>query len=76
MLTFERVLAVFAEKVLADKGLRTLLVERHKLPRYKSCAGVLIQKTMDLVRRYYGQNVPAVRNVYPSGKPGHDLHGR
>ena len=37
---------------------RVLLVERHKLPRYKSCSGVLIQKSMDLVRRYYGQDVP------------------
>ena len=43
-----------AAKVLAEKGLRVLLVERHKLPRYKSCSGVLIQKSMDLVRRYYG----------------------
>lgn len=39
-----------AAKVLADKELHVLLVERHKLPRYKSCSGVLIQKTMDLVR--------------------------
>lgn len=37
-----------AAKVLADKGLHILLVERHKLPRYKSCSGVLIQKSMDL----------------------------
>jgi len=39
-----------AAKVLAEKGLHVLAVERHKLPRYKSCSGVLIQKTMDLVR--------------------------
>ena len=31
-------------KVLAERGLHVLLVERHKLPRYKSCSGVLIQK--------------------------------
>lgn len=47
-----------AAKVLAEKGFRVLLVERHKLPRYKSCSGVLIQKTLDLVRRYYGKDVP------------------
>ncbi len=47
-----------AAKVLAEKGLRVLLVEQHKLPRYKSCSGVLIQKTMDLVRRYFGEDVP------------------
>lgn len=47
-----------AANVLAEKGLHVLLVERHKLPRYKSCSGVLIQKTMDLVRRYFGEDVP------------------
>lgn len=47
-----------AAKVLAGRGLHPLLVERHKLPRNKSCSGVLIQKTVDLVRRYYGQEVP------------------
>ena len=54
-----------AAKVLADKGLHVLLVERHKLPRYKSCSGVLIQKTMDLVRRYYGQDVPLSATCTP-----------
>ena len=54
-----------AAKVLADKGLHVLLVERHKLPRYKSCSGVLIQKTMDLVRGYYGQDVPLSATCTP-----------
>ena len=54
-----------AAKVLAEKGLRVLLVERHKLPRYKSCSGVLIQKSMDLVRRYYGQDVPLSATCTP-----------
>ena len=54
-----------AAKVLADKGLHVLLVERHKLPRYKSCSGVLIQKSMDLVRRYYGQDVPLPATCAP-----------
>ena len=47
-----------AAKRLAESGLHVLLVERHKLPRYKSCSGVLIQKSMDLVRRCCGQDVP------------------
>lgn len=47
-----------AAKVLAERGLRVLLAERHKLPRYKSCSGVLIQKSMDLVRSCYGKDVP------------------
>ena len=54
-----------AAKVLADKGLHVLLVERHKLPRYKSCSGVLIQKTMDLVQRYCGQAVPLSATCTP-----------
>ena len=59
-----------AAKVLADKGLYVLLVERHKLPRYKSCSGVLIQKTMDLVRRYYGQDVPLSATCTPVENQG------
>jgi len=35
-----------AAKTLADMGYRVLIVERFKLPRYKSCSGVLIKKTM------------------------------
>ena len=54
-----------AAKVLAEKGLHVLLVERHKLPRYKSCSGVLIQKTMDLVRRYFGEDVPLSATCTP-----------
>ncbi len=44
-----------AAKVLTGKGLHILLAERHELPRRKSFAGVLSQKTIDLVQRYYGQ---------------------
>ena len=47
-----------AAKALAEKGFCVLLVERHKLPRYKSCSGVLIQKTLDLVRLCFGKDVP------------------
>ena len=68
-----------AAKVLAEKGLRVLLVERHKLPRYKSCSGVLIQKSMDLVRRYYGQDVPLSATCTPVENRGMiftDVKGR
>lgn len=47
-----------AAKTLAEKGRRVLLVERFKMPRYKSCSGQLIQKTLDLVEAYYGEPVP------------------
>ncbi len=38
-----------ASKVLAEKGYKVLLVEKFKVPRYKSCSGVLIKKSMELV---------------------------
>lgn len=59
-----------AAKTLAERGLRVLLVERHKLPRYKSCSGILIQKTMDLVRRCYGEDVPHSAACTPAENRG------
>lgn len=47
-----------AAKVLAEGGARVLLTERCKLPRYKSCSGMLIKKTVDLVREIFGEEVP------------------
>lgn len=32
-----------AAKILAEKGLKVLLVEKFKLPRHKSCSGILIK---------------------------------
>ncbi len=42
-----------AAKILAENGCKVLLAERCKLPRYKSCSGQLIQKTLDLVQMYF-----------------------
>lgn len=47
-----------AAKVLAEKGYRVLLVEKFKMPRYKSCSGILIKKTMALTNLYFGAPVP------------------
>lgn len=47
-----------AAKALSDNGWSVLLVERFTLPRYKSCSGVLIRKSMELCSRYFGENVP------------------
>lgn len=59
-----------AAKVLAEKGFRTLLVERCALPRYKSCSGQLIQKTLKLVQAYFGKAVPASVTCAPSENRG------
>ena len=47
-----------AAKVLAEKGYKVLLVEKFRMPRYKSCSGVLIKKSMELVKKYFGEAVP------------------
>lgn len=47
-----------AAKILAENGQKILLVEKFKMPRYKSCSGQLIKKTIDLVQSYFGKTVP------------------
>ena len=59
-----------AAKVLADRGLRVLLAEKCALPRYKSCSGVLIKRSMDLVKLYFGENVPLSVTCEPAENRG------
>ena len=59
-----------AARTLAEKGRRVLLVERCKMPRYKSCSGQLIQKTLDLVQAYYGEPVPDSTMCTPTENRG------
>ena len=59
-----------ASKVLAEKGYQVLLVEKFKMPRYKSCSGVLIKKSMDLVKTYFGEDVPASAMCTPTENRG------
>lgn len=59
-----------AAKVLAEKGFHTLLVEKSKMPRYKSCSGQLIQKTLNLVQAYFGEPVPASVTCTPPENRG------
>ena len=47
-----------AAKTLAQSGLSVLLLEKFGLPRYKSCSGQLIKKSIDLVQKYFGAEVP------------------
>lgn len=48
-----------AAKTLAEKGRKTLLVEKFSLPRYKSCSGVLIKKSLNLLQLYFRSPPPA-----------------
>lgn len=59
-----------AARTLAHAGYKVLLVEKFKLPRYKSCSGVLIKKTMDLVSLYFGESVPDVTMCTPTENRG------
>ena len=54
-----------AAKVLVDSGYSVLILERMKLPRYKSCSGCLIKKTMELVRLYFDEEVPSEVTCQP-----------
>lgn len=59
-----------AAKVLAENGKKVLLVEKFKMPRYKSCSGVLIQKSMNLVQQYFGEAVPESTMCAPTDNRG------
>ncbi len=59
-----------AAKVLSDRGYKVLLVEKFKLPRYKSCSGVLIKKTIDLVKLHFGKEIPAFTMCTPTQNRG------
>ena len=59
-----------AAKILADKGPKVILLERCSMPRYKSCSGILIKKTLELVEKYYGEKVPATATCSPAKNKG------
>lgn len=59
-----------AAKILAENGRKVLLAEKFKLPRYKSCSGQLIKKSLDLVERYFGEPVPESVTCSPAENRG------
>lgn len=59
-----------AAKVLSEKGYRVLLAEKCQMPRYKSCSGQLIKKTVDLVQAYFGAAVPPSVMCTPTENKG------
>lgn len=63
-----------AAKILAEKGYKTLLAEKFKMPRYKSCSGQLIKKTMDLVQTYFGEVIPDYTMCAPNKKQRDDFY--
>ncbi|UNC93203.1 NAD(P)/FAD-dependent oxidoreductase [Candidatus Contubernalis alkaliaceticus] len=59
-----------AARELACNGYKVLLVEKFKLPRNKSCSGILIKKSMDLVRQYFGEDTPEFTMCKPTDNRG------
>lgn len=59
-----------AAKTLSEKGYKVLLAEKFPLPRYKSCSGVLIKKTMDLVKNYFNEEIPKTAMCEPTQNRG------
>ena len=59
-----------AAKTLALNGYSVILLEKNKLPRYKSCSGQIIKKTADLVREYFGEDIPQSVTCAPALNKG------
>jgi flavin-dependent dehydrogenase len=59
-----------AARELSTSGYNVLLVERFKIPRDKSCSGILIKKSMELVRRYFGEDPPESVMCTPADNRG------
>lgn len=57
-------------KTLAANGYKVLLVEKFKMPRYKSCSGQLIKKSLDFIQTYFGEPVPAAAMCVPTENRG------
>ena len=59
-----------AAKVLAENGKNVLLLEECALPRYKSCSGILIKKSVELIKTYFGQEPPEAVTCAPAENCG------
>lgn len=59
-----------AAYALAKRGRKVLLLEKSKLPRYKSCSGVLIEKSLRFIERYLGCPVPTSVTCTPEQTRG------
>lgn len=47
-----------AGKILAENGFNTLIVEKFKMPRYKSCSGQLIERSINLISQIFNEKIP------------------
>ncbi len=59
-----------AARKLACYGYKVLLIEKFKIPRNKSCSGVLIKKSIDLIKRYFDEEPPEFTACKPKDNRG------
>lgn len=50
---------------LSKSGHKVVLLEKYKLPRYKSCSGILIDKSIRFIEKKLGRAVPAFVTCTP-----------
>ncbi|HHT9130570.1 MAG TPA: NAD(P)/FAD-dependent oxidoreductase, partial [Candidatus Brocadiaceae bacterium] len=53
-----------AAKGLVNEGLKILVIEKKKLPRYKICSGIIFKKSQDITEKYFGK-IPETAYVAP-----------
>ena len=53
-----------AARGLSNAGLRVLVIEKNRLPRYKMCSGIIFKKSQDLTEKYFGK-IPDTAYVKP-----------
>lgn len=44
-----------AARGLVNEGLKVLVIEKKKLPRYKMCSGIIFKKSQDITEKYFGK---------------------
>jgi flavin-dependent dehydrogenase len=49
---------------LVNEGLKVLILEKKRLPRYKICSGIIFKKSQDITEKYFGQ-IPETVYVTP-----------
>jgi len=50
---------------LANEGLKVLVIEKKKLPRYKMCSGIIFKKSQDITEKYFGK-IPQAAYATPN----------
>ncbi|OQY99123.1 MAG: hypothetical protein B6D35_10185 [Candidatus Brocadia sp. UTAMX2] len=66
-----------AARGLINAGLKVLVIEKKKLPRYKICSGIIFKKSQELTTKYFG-DIPPSAYVTPNFLKGvrfWDQHG-